>query len=166
MFLGKAEFVCDCAEPPLDQRQLLRGVNALPLLTETPGSNLVINRCVDQTGLDASRERCSGVVHGTDNHDVLPLRIRHPDLERLVIGVVEWLDDRVEFVAETRLCALEDEVERRFVAGLAEGAVAPVVDGDLVEVPEDVSESGGRQLDGRRPWVGWQHDCSLLTPRF
>jgi hypothetical protein len=166
VFLRKAEFIRDRAEPPLDQHQLPRGVNALPLLTETPRTNLVINRRVDQTGFDAPRERCSGVVHGTDNHDVSPLRIRHPDLKRLVIGVVEWLDDRVKSVVEARSCALEDEVERCFVAGLAEGAVAPIVDSDLVEVPEDVSKSGGGQLDRRRPWVSWQQDCSLLTPRF
>jgi hypothetical protein len=166
MLLRKAQFVRDRAEPPLDQRQLPRGVNALPLLTETPRPNLVINRCVDQTGPDAPRERCSGVVHGTDNHDVPPLRTRHPDLKRLVIGVVEWLDDGVEFVVEARLCALEDEVERCLVARLAEGAVAPVVESDLVEVPEDVLKSGRRRLDRCKSWVDWQQDCCLLTPRF
>jgi hypothetical protein len=52
------------------------------------------------------------------------------------------------------LCALEDEVERCFVAGLAERAVAPVLESDLVEVPENILKSGGDgQIDGGV--MGW-----------
>jgi hypothetical protein len=56
--------------------------------------------------------------------------------------VVEGLDERVELVVEARLGALEDKLGRRLESGLAEGAVASVVAGNLVEVPEDVLESG------------------------
>lgn len=56
--------------------------------------------------------------------------------------MVEWLDGGIEVVSETRLRSLEDEVDRGFEAGLAEGTVAAVVGGDVVEVPEDVLESG------------------------
>lgn len=143
VFLRKAQFVRHRAETPLNQRQLSRGIDALPLTRKTPRPNLVINRCIDQTRLDASGERRGGVVHGTDSNDSLPFRARYPNLKCLVIGVVEWLNDRVECVVEASLRALKDEVERCFVAGLAEGAVSSIVEGNLVEVPEDVLKSGG-----------------------
>jgi len=62
--------------------------------------------------------------------------------------MVERLNKCIKLVRETRLGALEHKVERGFVARLAEGAVAAVGFGDVVEVPEDVLESAetGRKI--------------------
>ena len=54
--------------------------------------------------------------------------------------MVERLDEGVNVSVQLSPGAFEDEVERGFEAGLAEGAVAVVGQGDLVEIPENVLE--------------------------
>jgi hypothetical protein len=59
--------------------------------------------------------------------------------------VVKGLDVRVEVLAEALDRALEDKVQRGVVAGRAKGAVAAVLVGDVVQVPEDTLQTVLRQ---------------------
>lgn len=128
---------------PLDQRQLPSRIHPLPLLGKAPRPPLIIHRRINQSRRNPSGHRRGGVVHGAHDKDVLGLRARDLDFQCLVIRVVERLDEGVNFVVQSSSGAFEDEVERGLEAGLAEGAVAAVGKGDLVEVLEDVLEPAG-----------------------
>jgi hypothetical protein len=146
MGLSKPQFICDSAGAALHEGQLASRVDALPLLLIASRAVLVVDGGVDQQGRDTVGKRRGGVVLGADDLDVLALGARDRDEARLVVRVVEWLDVRVVVVAEPRLSALENKVERCLVAGLAKGAVATIAVGDVVEVPQDVLEPGEKGM--------------------
>lgn len=115
------------------------------LHTHGPGLTIIHGR-VNQRGSDTVFG-CGGVVLRAHGKDVRGLGSCDADLERLVVRVVEGLDKGIKLVVETCHGALEDEVDRGLVAGLAEGAVPAIVGGNLVEVPQNALESGaGCQL--------------------
>ena len=135
MGLGQLQLVTNSAGAALDQGELARGINALPLLWEAHGARFVVHRGVDQAGSDAAGERGGGVVLGADDEDVLAGGPSDRDLERLVVGPVERLHERVKLLSETRLHPLKDEVDRGLVSRGAKGAGAAIVAGNLVQVP-------------------------------
>ena len=124
----------------LDQCQLPRRVNPLPLLVKAPRSSLIIYWRINQSRSNPARHRRGGVVHRAHDKDILGLRACDLDFQRLVIRVVERLDEGVDFVVKLSSGAFENKVERGLEAGLAEGAVAVVGQGNLVKVPENVLE--------------------------
>lgn len=140
--LGELELVRDGAHPALDEGDLARGVDALPLVCKTPGPSHVVDGGVDQGARDALGDGGGGVVEQGEHVDVLAVGARDGDLAGLLKGVVEGLHPRLErrgLVGETgggvcRAYPLEDVVDAGFEAWQAECSVATVRVADVIEI--------------------------------
>lgn len=132
---SKLQLLRDGTSTSLDEGELARSINALPLVSEAARTADVINRGVNELGGD-TLSRGRGVVGQSNDDNVLAIRTSNRNIVELDEGMVEVLDPRVDGGGETSLNALQDEVRGGLVARVAVGTVAAVVTGDLVEVPE------------------------------
>ncbi|TKW49854.1 hypothetical protein CTA1_11184 [Colletotrichum tanaceti] len=141
------DLVGDGADAALDEGELSGGVDALERRGQAPGAVLVVDGDVDEGRGDAARQGGGGVVLGADDDDVHAVRARDGDGVGLLKGVVERLEPGVHLLGETRLGALQDEVDRGLVSRRAKGASAAVVAADLVQVPENALKPCAKEPD-------------------